>query len=82
MSAWEQISLRKAANGMQVRLLKVGAGQGLKARLAAMGLLPGVKFRVINNGHPGPFVIDLKGARIVLGKGMAGKIFVKPAEDD
>jgi Fe2+ transport system protein FeoA len=78
MIAQEQISLRKAANGTQVQLSKVVAGRGLKARLAAMGLLPGVKFRIINNGHPGPSVIDLKGARIVLGKGMAAKIFVKP----
>ncbi len=73
-----QISLRKAASGTQVRLLRIEAGRGLKARLAAMGLLPGVQFRIVNNGHPGPFVIDLKGARIILGKGMAAKIFVKP----
>jgi ferrous iron transport protein A len=45
-----------------------------------MGLLAGVEFKVINNGHPGPLVIDLKGSRIILGRGMAGKIIVKPSE--
>jgi Fe2+ transport system protein FeoA len=78
--AQQQISLRKAENRAKVQLLKVEAGQKLKARLAAMGLLPGVKFIVINNGFPGPSIIDLKGCRIVLGRGMAGKIFVRPIE--
>jgi len=81
MKVQEQIFLKDAANESKVRLLKIEAGQGLKARLAAMGLFPGVQFRIINNGHPGPLVIDLKGARIVLGRGMAGKIAVKPSAD-
>ncbi|OQA02573.1 MAG: FeoA domain protein [Planctomycetes bacterium ADurb.Bin401] len=76
----ERIFLKDAGNEKSVRLLKIEAGQALKARLAAMGLLPGTQFRIINNGHPGPFVIDLKGSRIVLGRGMAGKVVVKPLE--
>ena len=78
MKIQEQILLKDMANGTKVRFLKVDAGRGLKARLAAMGLLAGVEFKVINNGHPGPLVIDLKGSRIILGRGMAGKIIVKP----
>ncbi|MBN1788491.1 MAG: ferrous iron transport protein A [Sedimentisphaerales bacterium] len=78
MKSKEEISLRKVSSGTLVMLLKIDAGQGLKVRLAAMGLLPGVQFTVINNGHPGPFVIDLKGNRMVLGKGMADKMLVKP----
>jgi ferrous iron transport protein A len=70
--------LKDIISGTKVRLFKIEAGQALKARLAAMGLLPGVQFTVINNGHPGPFIINLKGCRIVLGRGMAAKIFVKP----
>ncbi|MFA6186022.1 MAG: FeoA family protein [Phycisphaerae bacterium] len=70
--------LKDIISGTKVRLLKIEAGQALKARLAAMGLLSGVQFTVINNGHPGPFIINLKGSRIILGRGMAAKIFVKP----
>jgi ferrous iron transport protein A len=73
----EQISLKDIAEDTTVRLLKIDAGAGLKSRLSAMGLLPGTQFRVINNGHPGPFVISLKGSRLMLGRGMAAKIFVK-----
>ncbi|MFA5293176.1 MAG: FeoA domain-containing protein [Phycisphaerae bacterium] len=79
MRVQEQILLKDAANDSKVRFVKIEAGQGLKARLAAMGLFPGVQFRIINNSHPGPLVIDLKGARIVLGRGMAGKMAVKPS---
>lgn len=70
--------LKDIISGTKVRLLKIEASQALKARLAAMGLLPGVQFTVINNGHPGPFIINLKGSRIILGRGMAAKIFIKP----
>ena len=80
MKIQEQILLKDMANDTKVQFLKVDAGRGLKARLAAMGLLAGVEFKVINNGHPGPLVIDLKGSRIILGRGMAGKIIVKPSE--
>ncbi|HBG28868.1 MAG: hypothetical protein A2Y10_16825 [Planctomycetes bacterium GWF2_41_51] len=80
MTAQERIFLKDAVDNLKVRLLKIEAGQALKARLAAMGLLPGVQFKIINNGHPGPFVIDFKGSRIVLGRGMAGKVVVKPLE--
>lgn len=73
----EQISLKDIADNTTVRLLKIDAGAGLKSRLSAMGLLPGTEFKVINNGHPGPFVISLKGSRLMLGRGMAAKIFVK-----
>ena len=80
MKIQEQILLKDMANDTKVQFLKVDAGRGLKARLAAMGLLAGVEFKVINNGHPGPLVIDLKGSRIILGRGMGGKIIVKPSE--
>jgi len=75
--AQTHILLKDIINGTKVRLFEIEAGQTLKARLAAMGLLPGVQFTVINNGHPGPLIINLKGCRIVLGRGMAAKIFVK-----
>lgn len=80
MKIQEQTCLADITNGTKVRLLKIDAGRGLKVRLAAMGLLAGAEFKVMNNGHPGPCVIDLKGSRMVLGRGMAGKIIVKSLE--
>ncbi len=68
--------LSQVPEGRTVVLVRIDAGHGLNNRLAAMGLLPNVEFRVINNHHPGPFVIDLKGAKMALGRGMANKIVV------
>ena len=70
------IPLSTVAAGRRVRLAKVDAGQNLKSRLAAMGLVPGVEMTVVRNGHPGPFVISVKGSKVMLGRGMAQKIMV------
>lgn len=62
--------------GETVKLAAINAGQGLKSRLTTMGLLPNVEMTVINNSHPGPFVISVKNSRMMLGRGMAHKIMV------
>jgi Fe2+ transport system protein FeoA len=63
--------------GCTVRLVGIQAGRRLQARLAAMGLVPGVEVEVIHNRVHGPFIIAVKGSRIVLGRGMANKILVE-----
>ncbi len=68
--------LSQVREGRTVVLVRIDAGHGLNNRLASMGLLPNVEFKVINNHHTGPFVIDLKGAKVALGRGMANKILV------
>jgi len=62
--------------GEKARLVSVNAGQGLNSRLASMGLVPNVEITVVNNGHPGPFVVNVKGTKMMLGRGMAHKIMV------
>jgi len=64
-------------SGRRVRLLAIRAGRGLQARLAAMGLVPGVELEVIRNSHHGPFIVSVKDTRLVLGHGMAHKIEVE-----
>ena len=68
-------------SGEKVRLASIEAGRGLNSRLASMGLLPIVEITVVNNRHPGPFVISVKGSRMMLGRGMAHKIMVRSCND-
>ncbi len=68
--------LSAVAAGQTVKLVAIDAGHGLRSRLLAMGLVPNVKITVVSNNHPGPFVVGVKGAKIVLGRGMAHKIMV------
>jgi len=60
-----------------VRVVKVRAGGGLQRKLADMGLTPGTEIKLINNQGAGPVLIDLKGTRLALGRGMAMKILVE-----
>lgn len=63
--------------GRSVRLVAVDAGHGLQGRLAAMGLVPGVEIEVLQNSMHGPFLLAVKGGRIILGRGVAQKIMVE-----
>jgi len=68
--------LSKVQAGETVKLARIEAGRGLGSRLASMGLVPNVEITVINNSHPGPFVISVKNSKMMLGRGMAHKIMV------
>jgi Fe2+ transport system protein FeoA len=68
--------LTDVAEGVTVRLAMVDAGHGLQSRLAAMGLVPGTEVRVVSKGGWGPFIVAVKGSRVMLGRGMTDKIYV------
>lgn len=69
--------LARVQPGIRVRFLGIDTGRRLQARLAAMGLTPGVDLEVVHNGRRGPFIIAVKGMRLILGRGMAFHIFVQ-----
>ncbi len=69
--------LAMAQIGQVVRLVSVRAGDGLRKRLAEMGLVPGTELAVVQNTVSGPFIVRVKDSRIVLGRGMAHKIIVE-----
>ncbi|MGC9453999.1 MAG: FeoA family protein [Phycisphaerae bacterium] len=64
--------------GSQVELAEIRGGKGLVFRLAEMGLTPGVSFTVVSRSRPGPLIINLRGTRLMLGAGMAARVYVRP----
>ena len=68
--------LAMAKAGQRVHLVDMDVGHDLQARLTAMGLIPGVEIDVVRNSLHGPFIIAIKGCRVVLGRGMTQKIMV------
>jgi Fe2+ transport system protein FeoA len=70
--------LSAVENGERVRLVRVEAGRDLNRRLASMGFVPDVEIPVVSNSHPGPFVVIVKDVKLVLGRGVAQKVQVKP----
>jgi len=71
------MSLSEVPSGKTVRLIDILSGTGLKKRLAAMGLLPGVEITVVQSSGTGPVIINVRNGRMVLGYGMALKMRVK-----
>ena len=69
--------LAMALVGQTVTFASAQGGRGLAQRLADMGLTPGEAIEILNRG-PGPFIVAVRGARLVLGRGMVHRIFVRP----
>lgn len=63
--------------GQQGLLRAVAGGRALTARALALGLVPGTPIRVART-LGGPVVIEVRGSRLALGRGMAQRIWVEP----
>jgi Fe2+ transport system protein FeoA len=68
------LSLVKAGKRVQIAAIK--ASDEYQGRLAAMGMVTGAVIEVLCNTVRGPFIVSLKGSRIMLGREMAQRIFV------
>jgi len=69
--------LTMVKEGAKAILRSIEGGHQLRSRLAALGLLPGSELEVIQNSGHGPFVVSVKGSRVVIGRGMAARITVE-----
>ncbi|MGC9346939.1 MAG: FeoA family protein [Anaerolineae bacterium] len=57
-------------------------GHGFVSRLAALGFTPGASVVVMRNYGAGPIIVSVRGARIALGRGEAGRIMVHTSYED
>lgn len=55
----------------------LAGGRGVARRLAELGLVPGATVRVLSAGRGGPVLVEVRGSRIALGRGMADKVLVR-----
>ncbi len=62
--------------GEEAQLVDVRGGRGIRKRLSAMGLNPGMKVTVMQNAMRGPIILGVLDSRVALGRGMAHKILV------
>jgi len=61
----------------RARIVNIYGGRGLIRKLYSLGLLPGEIVRVVNN-MGGPILVEVRGSRVAIGRGMAMKIYVEP----
>ena len=70
------VPLSMVPTGSIVTIKRINAGRGLMSRLSAMGLLPGARVSVVRSATAGPVVVKVLDSKVVLGRGMAHKVFV------
>lgn len=60
-------------------IIEIRGGKMAAKRLADLGLKPGAEVKAIRQTlFSGPVQIEVNGSRLVLGRGLAGKIIVDP----
>ncbi len=70
------LSLQYAANGEQVRIVKILGGREAQVRLSDMGLMVGSCLEIVSNHSSGPLIVASKGTRLAINAGLAKKIMV------
>ena len=63
--------------GRPLTVVGFRGGPGMQRRLADMGLPPGTELKLISRDNHGPVIIELRGSRLALGRGVAHHIIVK-----
>jgi Fur family ferric uptake transcriptional regulator len=74
----ELIPLSNAKPGERLVIKDFAGGKKSQMRLISMGLRKEASVEVITNNHQGQIVIALGYNRLSLGKGLAGKVLVRP----
>jgi len=73
------IPLAMLGRGQSAVVLGVQGGRGIVRRLTDMGLTPGAQVTVISHaGSAGPVIVAVLGTKLMLGRGIAHKVMVRP----
>ena len=74
----EGISLITLKEGKETKIISIIGGRAASKRLADLGLTPGTSLRVAEKAPLfGPIVVEVRGSRLILGRGLASKVFVE-----
>jgi ferrous iron transport protein A len=74
----EELSLTQIKEQKEAVIASIAGGQQATKRLVDMGLTPGTRIKLLRKAFWGPLEIEVRGSRLVLGRGLAVKILVKP----
>ena len=70
------VALSEVRAGERGVVAALDGGRGLLSRMASLGFTPGAEVTVVQNFRRGPLIAQVRGARIALGRGEAGKVMV------
>ncbi|HEX79515.1 MAG TPA: hypothetical protein G4O19_05100 [Dehalococcoidia bacterium] len=72
-----EIPLCAATYGKILTVIGFRGGHGMQRRLADMGLTPGTELKLINCDRHSPVIIEVRGTRLALGRGVAHHVLVR-----
>ena len=71
------VPLSSLGPGEHATIVELTAGRSMRSRMATLGFTPGAAVSMIQNFGRGPLIALVRGARIALGRGEAGRIRVR-----
>jgi len=77
MSLNNVIPLAFMAPGERGEIVEIRGGMRFAQKLYGMGLTPSTIVEVMVSNPPGPILINVRGSRVAIGRGMAMKIMVR-----
>lgn len=75
------MSLAMASENDNLKIVQVWHGGKFERKLREMGIYKDSQIKVVKNDIPGPLIVDVKGSRLILGRGQAQKIMVEGSEN-
>jgi len=76
------ISLERAPEGFEGYVSVINGGGRFLQRLMALGIIPGMKIKVIRNSYLSPIIVEASDTRIAVGRGMASKVLLTDKDEN
>jgi len=71
------VSLSALHTGEHGEVVRLNGGRGMLSRMTSLGFTPGAEVTVLQNFGRGPLITRVREARIALGRGEAGRVYVR-----
>lgn len=71
------MGLTEVSGGTKVVITRIEGGRHARKKLMDLGMIPGVPVTIIRRAGANPMLLTVMGRQVVLGRGMAEKVFVR-----
>jgi ferrous iron transport protein A len=74
----KEMALGSMRSGNSGKVCGFRGGRSMASRLAELGIFPGTPLRMVINLRNGPVLVEVRGSRYSLGRGLAEQVQVEP----
>jgi len=73
----DKVPLSTLHTGEHGVVVELANGRCMLGRMASLGFTPGAEVTILQNFGRGPLIARVRGARVALGRGEAGRVYVR-----